>query len=49
MVSYTQKAKKLIFHDVKPVEQPSDEVSQKKMSATIRGKNLLDKDITDHE
>ena len=46
MGTNVKKGKKLLFsHD--EIEQPSDEVSKKKMVAAVGGENLPDRDITD--
>ena len=43
-----KKGKKLLFHEDN-MEQPSDEVSQKKMVATIGGEDLPGRDLTINE
>ena len=48
LVETSKKGKKLLFsHD--EIEQPPDEVSQKKMVAAVWGKKMPDQDITDLE
>ena len=48
VISYTQKPNKLLFHH-NFSEQPSNEVSRKKVVAAVGGENLPDKDITYYE